>query len=97
MVQITLPTVAAESRVIGSTFLVVALCLCVLAQILGSPITLNSLIAADLSVESVSDGCTIPTPAPEHAGTPVFYSAEAVPSSATMPLLPTSIFHPPQA
>lgn len=78
-------------------FLVVALCLCVLAQILGSPMTLNSLITADLSIESASEGYTIPTQATEHTSISTFPSIEETePSPSGNRLLQTSIFHPPQ-
>ena len=96
MGPLALSTVATESHGVGSMFLVVALCLCVLAQILGSPITLNSLITADLSIESVSDGYTVPPQATEHTNIPTFSSIETELSPSGSRLLETSIFHPPQ-
>lgn len=96
MDPLTLSTVTTESYGVGSMFLVVALCLCVLAQILGSPMTLNSLITADLSIESASEGYTIPTQATEHTNISTFPSIETEPSPSGNQLLQTSIFHPPQ-
>ena len=85
-----------SSRETGLAFLIVCLCICVMSQMLGTPLTLIGLLTSDISVESVSEDFSIPpiSPEPESAsrsglhekGEPVLH----------LPVFVTSVFHPPQ-
>ena len=86
-----------SSRETGLAFLIVCLCICVMSQMLGTPLTLIGLLTSDIPVESVSEDFSIPpiSPEPESAsrsglhekGEPVLHLSVFV----------TSVFHPPQA
>jgi len=76
----------------------VFLCICVLSLMLGTPISLSSLlISSDILTESVSEGFSVPPIVPE-PGIPSAYRMplEFQPSSH-LPIFVTSVFHPPQA
>lgn len=76
--------------------MVVLLCLCVMVQMLGVPVTLlNPLEAADTLAASVLEGFSVPSSLPQL--TPSF---ETIPvtdgqSSVHVPVLASALFHPP--
>lgn len=88
----------AAHRMMGSTCVILFLCVCVLAQMLGIPVTLFSLMASsDVFLESVSEDFsfppTVPRPRAAHARSP----HTDLQSSIYLPVFVTSVFHPPQA
>ena len=58
-----------SSRGTGRALLVILLCICVLSQMLGTPVTLVGLLTSSIPAESVSEDFSIPpiTPEPELA------------------------------
>lgn len=86
-----------RSSAIGTMCVVLLLSGCILAQMLGAPITLSSLLASpDLLSESVYEGFSLPSmiPEPEISG-PRFLHAEFQ-SAQYLSIFLTSVFHPPQ-
>jgi len=78
-------------------FAVALLCVCVLGQMLGMPVTLIGLLtSSDMLVEPVSeDFSLIPVlPEPGIAGSSRTHAE--VQSSLYLPVFVTSVFHPPQ-
>lgn len=72
-------------------------CLCVLAQMMGTPVTLIGLLTSDIPVESVSEDFSIAPITPElgPASRPRLY--EKTEPLLHHPIFVTSVFHPPQA
>jgi len=76
--------------------MVMLLCLCIMAQMLGVPVTLlNPAVAADTLAVSVSEGFSVPSSLPQL--TP---SGEMVPVTDAQPfvhvlVLASALFHPP--
>jgi hypothetical protein len=97
MVPMTSETFAISSRGIGLAFVVVLLCFCVVAQMLGTPVTLINLLDAKMSMELASEDLSIPSgmPITGLTSSPVLYEQTALP--LYLPIFATSIFHPPQA
>lgn len=84
-------------RVTSLTCLAVFLCVCVMAQMLGMPVTLISLLTSDMPVESVSEDFSLPPMLPKPATPdPRGMQVEFYPSFH-LPILLASVFHPPQA
>lgn len=86
-----------SSRWTGLAFPVIFLCICVLSQMLGTPVTLIGLLTSSISVESVAEDFSIPpiTPEPELASHSNF--DEKREPVLHLPVFVTSVFHPPQA
>ncbi len=78
-------------------FLIVLMCICVVAQMLGTPITLTSLLTADMSMESVSGDFSIHSVMLEVELTSHRVSYEKSDPSRYHQIFETSAFHPPQA
>ncbi|HMS83731.1 MAG TPA: hypothetical protein PKD12_08775 [Nitrospira sp.] len=77
--------------------LILFVCVCVLFQMLGAPVTLLGLLMSDAPVESLSEDFSIPPIMPE-LGKP----SRATVSVYTqllrhLSVFSTSVFHPPQA
>lgn len=81
----------------ASVILVVFVCLCVVFQMLGVPVTLLDLLTSDAPVESLSEDFSIPPSMPE-PGTPdrSRFTAESQ-SFLHFPIFSTAVFHPPQS
>jgi hypothetical protein len=76
--------------------LVVFVCLCVVFQMLGAPVTLLGLLTSDTPVESLSEDFSIPPIMPE-PGKPSRSSVSVdIQSLRHLPIFSTSVFHPPQ-
>ncbi|HRI38282.1 MAG TPA: hypothetical protein PLO50_06985 [Nitrospira sp.] len=80
-----------------SAVLILFLCVCVLLQMLGAPVTLLGLLTSDTPVESFSEDFSIPPVTPE-PGVPS-YSRFSVASQSPghLPIFSTAVFHPPQS
>lgn len=78
------------------TALICFVCLCVLSQMLGAPVTLLSLLTSDTPVELLSEDFSILplTPVPVAPSRSTSY-AEFEPSFH-IPIFSISVFHPPQ-
>ncbi len=75
--------------------LVCMVCLCVVFQMLGAPVTLLGLLISDTPVESLSEDFSIPPIMPE-PGRPHrsgFYTVTQ--PSRYLPIFSTAVFHPP--
>jgi hypothetical protein len=81
---------------LATSVLVVFVCLCVVLQMLGAPVTLLGLLTSDTPVESFSEDFSIPPSIPE-SGTPnrSRFTIESQ-SPHQFPIFPTSVFRPPQ-
>ena len=81
---------------IAAVIVVFSICLCVLLQMLGAPVTLLGVLISDVPAESLSEDFSIPPipPEPDTPGQFSFY-AEFQPSVHLL-ILSTSVFHPPQ-
>lgn len=77
--------------------LVCMVCLCVVFQMLGAPVTLLGLLIFDTPVESLSEDFSIPPVMPE-PGKPS-RSTVSIDTQLLrhLPVFSTSVFHPPQA
>lgn len=83
-------------RATGVVFLVLFVCVCVVLQMLGAPVTLLGLLTSDTPGESFSEDFSIPPISPE-PGTPSRsrFLADLQPS-LHVPIFSTAVFHPPQ-
>jgi len=72
-------------------------CLCVLAQMMGTPVTLIGLLTSDISVESVSEDFSIAPITPELGPASPPRLHEKSEPLLHLPIIVTSVFHPPQA
>ncbi len=81
---------------IAAVIVVFIICLCVLFQMLGAPVTLLGVLISDAPAESHSEDFSIPpiAPEPDTPGQFSFY-AEFQPS-IHLPIFSTAVFHPPQ-
>ena len=88
-------TQASSSYGIGVVILVLFVCICVVSQMLGTPVTLIDVLTSELPGESVSEDFSIPalTPKPDLAAHTRLY--EKLDPSHHLPILANSIFHPP--
>lgn len=77
--------------------LILFICICVLFEMLGAPVTLLGLLTSDTPVESLSEDFTIPPTTPE-PGFPS-HSRFRVESQSPwhLPIFSTAVFHPPQS
>lgn len=84
-------------RAMGSTCVILFLCICVLAQMLGMPVTLFSLVtSSDVFLESVSEDFSFPPTVLNPRASNVRSPHAELLSSINLPVLITSVFHPPQ-
>ncbi len=80
----------------AAAVLIVFICMCVVSQMLGAPVTLLGLLMSDTPVESLSEDFSIP-PITLEPGTPSRSSSHAeFQLSVHLPIFSTSVFHPPQ-
>lgn len=82
----------------GSSWLVIMLCVCVLVQMLGMPVTLLSLLTpGDMFTESICEDPSITPFVPEVC--PLSFRAPHIDGHLIrlLPLFATSVFHPPQS
>lgn len=81
----------------GAVILILLVCLCVVFQMLGAPVTLLGLLTSDTPVESLSEDFSIPPITPE-PGIPSHsrFSVEGQPPGH-LPIFSTAVFHPPQS
>jgi hypothetical protein len=79
-----------------AAILVFFVCICVVSQMLGAPVTLLGLLTSDTPAESLSEDFSIPpiTLELDVSSRSSFY-AEFQPSPQ-LPIFPTAVFHPPQ-
>jgi hypothetical protein len=80
----------------GLCVIALALCLCVIMQMLGAPVTLLS--AGDTSDDfsgSVLEGFSLPQTRPPLTRSSESVSAVERPRLAQLPILPAGLFHPP--
>jgi hypothetical protein len=76
--------------------MVVLLCLCIVVQMLGVPVTLLNLeAAADTLTVSASEGFSVPSSFPELTPSVEMVPVSDAPSSAHVPVLASVLFHPP--
>lgn len=87
-----------SSQRYGSIIAVGLLCVCVLAQVLGVPGTLIDLLtSSDTLVESVSEDASLAPAVTEPGALALTYTDIIIQLSLHLPILVTSVFHPPQA
>ena len=81
------------------TCLIVLLCVCVVAQMLGAPVTLLGLLNSDMLAESepVSEDFSALTPLPEPEGPGLLRVLSEFRPVRHLPVVITSVFHPPSA
>jgi hypothetical protein len=76
--------------------LVALLCVCVLVQMLGAPVTLLSLLkTSDMLTESSCEDPSVLPAVPELRPTNALHLCVDGPPSPHLPVLATSVFHPP--
>lgn len=77
--------------------LVVLLCVCVVTQMLGVPATLVDLLNADVLTKSepASEDASTLSPSPEPERSRLFHSLTEFRPVRHLPMLLTSVFHPP--
>ncbi len=83
----------------GVTGVVVLLCLCVVTQMLGVPATLVDLLNSDVLTKSepVSEDFSTPSPSPEPEWPRLSTFFRELCPVVHLPVLLTSVFHPPSA
>ena len=81
----------------ASAVLIVFVCICVVLQMLGAPVTLLGLLTQDTPRESLSEDFSIPpsTPEPSISNHSRFNVESQFPRH--LPVFSTSVFHPPQS
>ena len=80
-----------------SAILIVFVCLCVVFQMLGAPVTLLGLLTSDTPVESLSEDFSIPPSMPEPEGGNRSHFTVESQASGHFPVFSTAVFHPPQS
>ena len=84
-------------RMMMSTCVILFLCVCVLAQMIGMPITFFSLVSSsDVFLESVSEDFSFPPTVPKPKASNTRSAHTELPPSPYFPIFVTSVFHPPQ-
>lgn len=86
-------------RTTGVACLVVLLCVCVVAQLLGAPVTLLGLSNSDMLTESepVSEDFSVLSPSTGPERSYLFHIVTEFRPVHHLPILVTSVFHPPSA
>ncbi len=86
---------ASSSGETGVVMLVLFVCICVVSQMLGTPVTLIDILTSELPGESVSEDFSVPpvTPEPELATQARLY--ESIDFLQHLPIFAISVFHPP--
>lgn len=80
----------------GSTLMVIFLCVCVLVQMLGLPVTLLNLFTpADLLTESMCEDPSVLPSLPELRPSSALCRRTDGPRTPHSPVFVTSVFHPP--
>ena len=80
----------------GAVILILFVCLCVVFQMLGAPVTLLGLLISDTPVESLSEDFSIPPIIPK-PGQPSHSSfSVSFQPAAPIPIVLSAVFHPPQ-
>ncbi len=79
-----------------SVVLVAVVCLCVVFQMLGAPVTLLGLLTQETPVELLSEDFSILPIAPMPGTSSAFSFHAALERSFHIPIFSTSVFHPPQ-
>ncbi len=97
MSRFSLRTFATSSCGIGVVMLVLFVCICVVSQMLGTPVTLIDVLTSELPAESVSEDFSIPPLTPEPALATQVRLYENADSLQHLPILANSVFHPPDA
>lgn len=97
MARVSLRSITHSSRRASLAFLVVLLSFCVVAHMLGTPVTLTSLLSTDGAMESVSEDLSIAQAMPETRLTSNLVLYEKLDPSLYHPIFGTSVFHPPHA
>lgn len=80
----------------GAVLLILFVCLCVIFQMLGAPVTLLGLLMQDAPVESLSKDFSIPPSIPEPGGPNRSRFTGESQSLHHFPIFSTVVFHPPQ-
>ena len=94
----TMSAITTPHWMTASTCMILLLCICVLAQMLGMPMTFFSLLASSgVFLESVSEDFSFPPTVPKPRTPSAWISYTESQSSPYLPLFVTSVFHPPQA
>lgn len=87
--------VRSPSRAIGVACLVILLCVCVVTQILGMPVTLIGLLASDAPAESLSEDLSALSSAVDIKMPVLLGLFSDIRPRLHLPVLLTSVFHPP--
>ena len=96
MIPTVLHAWCARNRSIGSTCIVLFLCVCVVSQMLGAPVTLFSLmLSSDMLTESVSEDFSLPPTVPELGIPSRLRHYQEFHPTLQLPVFVTSVFHPP--
>jgi hypothetical protein len=98
MISPNVKSLRAPYRAMGWVCVALFLCVCVLSQMLGAPVTMvNLFTSADLLTESVSEESSLPSTVlePDTPG-PFRFNSESQPP-LHLRVFVTSVFHPPQA
>ena len=80
----------------GALILILIVCLCVVFQMLGAPVTLLGLLTSDTPVESLSEDFSIPPSIPEPGRPNRSRFTGETQSLPYVLVLSTAVFHPPQ-
>lgn len=88
--------VRVSSQGIAAVSVVFIVCLCVLFQMLGAPVTLLGVLISDTPAESLSEDFSIPPIAPEPDTPGGFSLYTEFQPSVHLPIFSTAVFHPPQ-
>lgn len=81
----------------GVACLVILLCVCVVTQMLGMPVTLIGLLASDAPAESVSEDLSVLSSAFDLKMPGLLGLFADIRPRPHLPLLLTSVFHPPSS
>ena len=95
--QVKQRTVRILSVGTGAVILIGLVCIGVLLQMLGVPVTLLGLLTSDTPVESLSEGFSIPPVIPEPGVPSHSRSSLESQSPGHLPIFSTAVFHPPQS
>lgn len=95
MSQFSPRTLASSFCGTGVVILILFVCICVVLQMLGTPVTLIEVLTSELPGESVSEDFSVPPVTPEPDLTSQARLYENVDSLQHLPILAISVFHPP--